>query len=100
MFRPLTRGEIKVRTIKTVQIQGCLNIGQFWQTIVESHKGVVVVVSALGLRYDCWGFDTLPCHCIVSLEKKHHSSVFFKFLSSRSFVKSRQLWAHLLDIII
>jgi len=26
------------------------------------------------------------------------SSVFFKFLSSRSFVKSRRLWVHLLDI--
>ena len=25
-------------------------------------------------------------------------SVFFKFLSSRSFVKSRRLWVHLLDI--
>ena len=27
-----------------------------------------------------------------------YSSVFFKFLSSRSFVKSRRLWVHLLDI--
>ena len=34
----------------------------------------------------------------VILQYFHCTSVFFKFLSSRSFVKSRRLWVHLLDI--
>ena len=40
--------------------------------------------------------------CLFRIEDKNYygSSVFFKFLSSRGFVKSRQLWVHLLHIII
>ena len=62
---------------------------RYWSMMIERVKQLFWLVELLVTRMVC-----IVTGCTWQLS----NSVFFKFLSSRSFVKSRRLWVHLLHI--